>query len=84
MMRDSSIVGAGLIGSHTSIKNTSGGRDSKMRQMKKGSRWHFGIKTHVGINDEPWRMLLKLERRFLLVGKSGALLRRLVYHSCCT
>ncbi len=33
-------------------KNDEGERDSEMHQTKKGNRYHFGMKAHIGVDAE--------------------------------
>lgn len=44
------IVDATIIEAPSSTKNKAGERDPEMRQAKKGSQWHFGMKAHVGVD----------------------------------
>jgi IS5 family transposase len=48
MMRGGSIVDATLIQAPSSTKNAQRQRDPEMRQTKKGTTWHFGMKCHIG------------------------------------
>lgn len=50
-MRESSIVDATIIAAPTSTKNISGERDPEMHQAKKGNRWHFGMRMHIGTDN---------------------------------
>lgn len=34
----------------SSTENKPGERDPEMRQTKKGNQWHFGMKTHIGVD----------------------------------
>ncbi|GGK80593.1 hypothetical protein GCM10007941_33700 [Amphritea balenae] len=34
----------------SSTKNMPGGRDSEMHQLMKSNQWHFGMKTHIGVD----------------------------------
>ena len=42
-----------LIAAPSSTKNNTGERDPEMHQTKKGDQWHFGMKTHIGV-DADW------------------------------
>jgi IS5 family transposase len=33
----------------SSTKNSAKSRDPEMKQTKKGNAWHFGMKTHIGV-----------------------------------
>ena len=46
------IVDATIIAAPSSTKNASGERDPEMRQTKKGSQWHFGMKGHIGVDSK--------------------------------
>lgn len=48
LVRSGTIVDATIIAAPSSTKNAKGERDPEMRQTKKGSNWHFGMKVHVG------------------------------------
>jgi len=50
IMRGGSVVDATIIEAPSSTKNQSNTRDSEMRQTKKGNQWHFGMKTHIGVD----------------------------------
>ena len=34
----------------SSTKNKAGERDPEIHQTKKGNQWHFGLKTHIGVD----------------------------------
>lgn len=46
------IVDATLIHAPSSSKNQDGKRDPKMHQTKKGNQYYFGMKAHIGVDDE--------------------------------
>ncbi len=48
----STIVDASIIGSPSSTKNADKQRDPEMHQTRKGQRWYFGIKLHIGVDSE--------------------------------
>jgi IS5 family transposase len=50
MMREGTVVDATLIVAPPSTKNKDGERDPEMHQSKKGNDWHFGMKTHIGVD----------------------------------
>ena len=53
MMREGTIVDATLIAAPPLRTNKDGKRNPKMRQLKKGSDWHFGMKAHIGVDAAP-------------------------------
>lgn len=52
-LRQGTIVDATLINAPSSTKNKDGKCDPEMHQTKKGNQYYFGIKTHIGVDDEP-------------------------------
>jgi IS5 family transposase len=44
------IVDATIIGAPSSTKNKDKKRDPEMHQTKKGQRWYFGMKLHIGVD----------------------------------
>ena len=52
IMRGGSIVDATIIAAPSSTKNATGTRDPDMHQTKKGNQWHFGMKAHIGVDEE--------------------------------
>lgn len=52
MLREGSIVDASIVAAPSSTKNTDKKRDPEMHQTKKGNQWHFGMKVHIGVDDE--------------------------------
>ena len=52
MLREGSIVDASIIAAPSSTKNADKKRDPEMHQTKKGNQWHFGMKVHIGVDDE--------------------------------
>jgi len=48
LVREGTIVDATIIDAPSSTKNREKARDAEMKQTKKGNRWYFGMKTHVG------------------------------------
>ncbi|MNI39526.1 IS5 family transposase ISPa16 [Pseudomonas fluorescens] len=51
-LRQGTIVDATLIHAPSSTKNQDGKRDPEMHQAKKGNQWYFGMKAHIGVDDE--------------------------------
>lgn len=49
-LREGTIVDATLIEAPPSTKNRARARDPEMHQTKKGNRWHFGMKLHIGVD----------------------------------
>ena len=52
MMKGGTIVDAVMINAPSSTKNVSKSRDPEMHQTKKGNKWKFGIKRHIGVDTE--------------------------------
>ena len=52
MLREGTVVDTTLIAAPSSTKNQGGQRDSEMHQTKKGNQWHFGMKCHIGVDDD--------------------------------
>lgn len=50
--RGGTIVDATIIAAPSSTKHQNGERDPEMHQTKKGNPWHFGMKAHIGVDDE--------------------------------
>ena len=51
-LRAGTIVDATIIAAPSSTKNRDDERDPEMHQTKKGNQWHFGMKAHIGVDDE--------------------------------
>lgn len=51
-LRAGTIVDATIIAAPSSTRNQDGERDPQMHQTKKGNQWHFGMKAHIGVDDE--------------------------------
>ena len=49
-LSEGTIVDATLISAPQSTKNASGGRDPEMGSTRKGKKWGFGMKAHVGVD----------------------------------
>ena len=43
---------ATIIAAPSSTKNGDGRRDPEMHQTRKGNQWYFGMKAHIGVDDE--------------------------------
>ncbi len=52
VLKEGTIVDASIIAAPTSTKNKDSARDPEMHQVKKGNEWHFGMKMHIGVDDE--------------------------------
>ena len=52
LLREGSAVDATLIAAPSSTKNIEGKRDPEMHSSKKGNQWHFGMKAHIGVDDD--------------------------------
>ena len=51
-LREGTIMDATIIEAPSSTKNRTGERGPEMHQTKKGNQWHFGMKTHIGVDAE--------------------------------
>lgn len=52
LMSQGTLVDATLIAAPSSTKNREHARDPEMHQTKKGNQWHFGLKAHIGVDQE--------------------------------
>jgi len=52
LMSKGTLVDATLIAAPSSTKNREHARDPEMHQTKKGNQWHFGLKAHIGVDQE--------------------------------
>jgi len=52
LMSQGTLIDATLIAAPSSTKNEKHERDPQMHQTKKGNQWHFGMKAHIGVDDE--------------------------------
>ena len=52
LMNQGTLIDATLIAAPSSTKNEKHERDPDMHQAKKGNQWHFGMKAHIGADDE--------------------------------
>ena len=52
LLRQGSIVDATIIHAPSSTKNKDGKRDPEMHQTKKGNQYYFGMKAHIGVDDD--------------------------------
>ena len=50
LLKTGTVVDATIIAAPSSTKNSSGERDPEMHQTKKGNQWHFGMKSHIGVD----------------------------------
>lgn len=51
-MRQGKIVDATLISAPSYTKNKAGKRDLEIHQTKKGNQWYYGIKIHIGVDND--------------------------------
>ena len=52
LMSQGTLVDATLIAAPSSTKNQAHSRDPEMHQTKKGNQWYFGLKAHIGVDQE--------------------------------
>ena len=52
LMSRGTLIDATLIEAPNSTKNQKRERDPEMHQAKKGNQWHFGLKAHIGTDDQ--------------------------------
>lgn len=52
LMSKGTLVDATLIAAPSSTKNREHARDPEMHQTRKGKQWHFGLKAHIGVDQE--------------------------------
>ena len=52
ILKEGTIVDASIIEAPSSTKNRKRERDPEMKQTRKGNQWHFGMKLHVGVDDQ--------------------------------
>lgn len=52
MLKEGTIVDASIISAPSSTKNKDQSRNPEMHQTKKGNQWYFGMKMHIGVDDE--------------------------------
>ena len=52
MLKKGTILDASIIAAPSSTKNRRRERDPEMKQTKKGNQWHFGMKLHIGVDDQ--------------------------------
>ena len=51
-LRAGTIVDATIIAAPSSTKNNDRERDPDMHQTRKGNQWHFGMKAHIGVDED--------------------------------
>jgi IS5 family transposase len=51
-MNKGTLIDATLIAAAPSTKNKERQRDPDMHQTKKGNQWYFGMKAHIGADDQ--------------------------------
>lgn len=49
-VKGGTIVDATIIEAPNSTKNANGQRDPEMHSVKKGSKWYFGMRVHIGVD----------------------------------
>lgn len=52
LMAKGTLMDATLIAAPSSTKNQERARDQDMHQTKKGNQWHFGMKAHIGVDQD--------------------------------
>ena len=52
LMNNGTLIDATLIAAPSSTKNAKHERDPQKQKTKKGGSWHFGMKSHIGVDDE--------------------------------
>lgn len=52
LMSQGTLIDATLIAAPCSTKNKDHDRDPEMHQTKKGNQWYFGMKAHIGADDQ--------------------------------
>ena len=52
VLKEGTIMDAGIIASPASRKNRKRERDPEMGQTRKGKQWRFGMKLHIGVDDQ--------------------------------
>lgn len=52
LMSRGTLIDATLIAAPSSTKNQKRKRDQEMHQAKKGNQWHFGMKAHIGADEQ--------------------------------
>lgn len=52
LLKQGTIVDATLIKASSSTKNKEGKRDNEMGSTRKNNQWHFGMKMHVGVDND--------------------------------
>ena len=52
LLKEGTIVDASIIEAPSSTKNRKRERDPEMKQTRKGNQWRWGMKLHVGVDDQ--------------------------------
>ena len=52
LLRHGTIMDATIMSVPRLTKNENGERDPEMQQTKKGNNWHFGMKAHIGLDED--------------------------------
>ena len=52
LLKEGTIVDASIIAAPNSTKNLKRERDPEMKQTRKGNQWRWGMKLHIGVDDQ--------------------------------
>ena len=52
LLQQGTLIDASILSAPSSTKNKSGERDPEMQQTKKGNQWYFGMKMHIGVDED--------------------------------
>ena len=52
LLKEGTIVDASMIAAPNSTKNLKRERDPEMKQTRKGNQWRWGMKLHIGVDDQ--------------------------------
>lgn len=52
LLKSGTVVDATLIAAPSSTKNKDKARDPEMHSSQKGNQWHFGMKAHIGVDED--------------------------------
>ncbi|MCY4173312.1 MAG: IS5 family transposase [Cyanobacteria bacterium MAG CAR3_bin_5] len=52
VLKEGTIMDAGISASPASRKNRKRARDPEIKQTRKGNQWRFGMKLHIGVDDQ--------------------------------
>ena len=79
-LQEGTIVDASVIVAPSWTKNP--GRDTEMRQKKKGNQWHFGMKVHIKVHMKEW--MRRRVRRTAWLRRQSTCVMRPKRTGCCT